>query len=88
MLSSSERSQIRSPVSVGATEDSKEEGSTSKDQEAAELEEKLPDQTEPTKEVSGGFLTWTERKEVQQYFFHPTAVLNDCGTEALRIVLR
>ncbi|XP_071894517.1 protein TMED8 isoform X3 [Anas platyrhynchos] len=43
-------SQIRSPVSVGATEDLKEEGSTSKDQEAAELEEKLPDQTEPTKE--------------------------------------
>lgn len=44
-------------MSVGATEDSKEEGSTSKDQEAAELEENLPDQTEPTKEVSGGFLT-------------------------------
>lgn len=44
-------------MSVGVTEDSKEEGSTSKDQEAAELEEKLPDQTEPTKEVSGGFLT-------------------------------
>ncbi|XP_035395034.2 protein TMED8 [Cygnus atratus] len=43
-------SQIRSPVSVGVTEDSKEEGCTLKDQEAAELEEKLPDQTQPTKE--------------------------------------
>lgn len=73
---------------MGETEDSKEEGSTSKDQEAAELEEKLPDQTQPTKEVSEGFLTWKERKEVQQYFFHPTAVLNDRGTETLRVVLR
>uniref|UniRef100_A0A8C3BRE7 GOLD domain-containing protein n=1 Tax=Cairina moschata TaxID=8855 RepID=A0A8C3BRE7_CAIMO len=50
-------SQIRSPVSVGETEDSKEEGSTSKDQEAAELEEKLPDQTQPTKEEAAVRMT-------------------------------
>lgn len=37
-------------MSVGVTEDSKEEGCTLEDQEAAELEEKLPDQTQPTKE--------------------------------------
>lgn len=53
-------------MSVGVTEDSKEEGCTLEDQEAAELEEKLPDQTQPTKEVSGCFLTLKEKKRKEK----------------------
>ncbi|XP_072720255.1 protein TMED8 [Ciconia boyciana] len=43
-------SQTGSLLSVGATEDSKEEAGTLEDQEVAELEEKLPDQIQSLKE--------------------------------------
>ncbi|XP_074441477.1 protein TMED8 isoform X2 [Larus michahellis] len=47
---SQSRSQIGLLMSVGATEDSKEEAGTSEDQEVAALEEKLPDQIQSLKE--------------------------------------
>lgn len=66
MLPSSKRSQIGSLVSVGTTEDSKEEAGTLEDQEVAELEEKLPDQIPSLREVGGCFLCLKARREVQQ----------------------
>lgn len=55
VLSSSERSQIGSPVSADTKEDSKEDSCTVEDQKVAEAEEKLPDQIQSTKEVGGCF---------------------------------
>lgn len=53
-------------MSVGTTEDSKEEAGTLEDQEVAELEEKLPDQIPSLREVGGCFLCLKARREVQQ----------------------
>lgn len=66
VLSSSRSLQAGSHLSASATEDLKQEVSTSEDQEVAEVEEKLPDQIQSLKEVGGRFLCLKVRSKVQQ----------------------